>query len=126
MKNIKTAVQKPREVALYAHMSSDDWYTVFEVTYSNRDEHYTPLQTGQRRELPMEGYVRVSAPLEVKFTAIDEDMVIQKAVESLNAEERKAIEDLNAKIASIRERKNQLLALGHQPVGIVTSGLVSK
>jgi hypothetical protein len=112
--DIKTGVERSREIALYAQLSAHTWFCVFEVTYSDYDEHRTKLPDGERRERPMEGFVRVSEPIRVEFTAINDDAIVQNAVESLDAEERKAIEDLNAKIASIRERKAQLLTLTHQ------------
>jgi hypothetical protein len=109
--DIKGEVAKRRAVALYARMDAHVYYTVFELHYSNHDEHFTPLPDGQRREISFEGYVRITEPVELKFTAIDDDSIVQ----SLNEEERKAIEKLNATIAGIRERRNQLLALTHQP-----------
>lgn len=112
--DIKGAIAKPRKVALYAQMSEHAWFAIFEVTYSDYDEHHTKLPDGERRERPMEGFVRISEPVTLKFTAIDDDAIVQKAVESLDAEERNAIEELNKKIAGIRERKSQLLALTHQ------------
>lgn len=137
MKDINKEVARPRKLALYMRMNEHAWYTVWEVQYTDRDEHYTKLPEGEWREQPMEGYVRITEPMTVNFTAIGSEEIVQRAVESLNAEERAAIEDLNKKIASIRDRKNQLLALTHQTaeceheweytdadpsVGIVTSG----
>lgn len=114
MKNIKEIVAKPRKIALYASMDMSDYYCALEVTYVDYDEHYTPLPNGQFREYPKASYVRVTEPVEITFTAISNDEVVAKAVESLNEEERKAIEELNTKIAGIREKRNQLLALTHQ------------
>jgi len=113
MKDFKELLVKPRKVALYASFDIDT-ALVLEINYSRYDEHYSLLPEGQMREKPIQGCVRISEPMEVTFQGIDNDEVIQKAVESLDAEERKAIEDLNAKIADIRERKSQLLALTHE------------
>lgn len=112
--DIKGAVEKPREVALYVRMSEHVWFAVFEVSYSDYDEHHYKLPDGERRERPMEGYARVSEIVKIDFAAIADDAIVQKAVESLDEEERKAISELNQKIASIRERKSQLLTLTHQ------------
>ncbi len=114
MKDIKDIAAKPRKVALYASMDMSDYYYVADVMYVDYDEHFTPLPAGQLREYPKLNCVRITEPVEVTFTAISNDEVVAKAVESLNEEERKAIEELNAKIAAIREKKSQLLALTHQ------------
>lgn len=113
--DIKGEVAKPRKIALYARMNDHVWFTIFEMQYVTHDEHYAPLPVGQHREVSFEGYVRITEPVDLKLTAIDDDSIVQKAVESLNEEERKAIEELNKKIVGIRERKNQLLSLTHQP-----------
>jgi len=117
MKDVRQIVAKPRKVALYASMDMSDYYPVFEVTYVDYDEHYTPLEKGELREYPKERYVRISEPVEIQFTAVDNDEIVAKAVESLNESERKAIEELNATIAAFREKKSQLLALTHQVEG---------
>jgi len=118
MKNVRDIVSKPRKVALYASMVISDHYPVLEVSYVDYDEHYTPLENGQLREYPKTGYVRISEPVEVEFAAIDKDEIVAKAFESLNEEERNAIEELNTKIAVIREKKAQLLVLTHQVEGV--------
>jgi hypothetical protein len=110
MKDMKAAVAKPRWVALYARMDSD-WYTVWEVEYSDRDEHYQLLPDGQLREVPVKGYVRITEPVAVEFRAIDNDEVVARAVESLNESERALLSEMSKKLAEIRERKSQLLAL---------------
>lgn len=114
MKDFKDAIAQPREVALYANLSCDNWFTVFEVHYNDRDEHGQLLPNGQRREQPWEGRVRISEPVKIQFAAISNDTIVRNAVESLNEEERKVIAELNNKLADIRDRKNQLLALTHQ------------
>jgi hypothetical protein len=114
MKDFKEAIAKPRKLALYAHMAIDGHYTVWEVRHVSYDEHYMPLPDGQTREAPIQNYVRITEPVDVEFEAIDNDEMVRNAVEALNDEERKAINELNKTIASIRERRNQLLALTHQ------------
>ena len=118
MKDVRDIVAKPRKDALYASMGMSDYYPVMEVLYVDYDENCAPLPLGTFREYPKTGYVRISEPVEVQFTAIDNDEMVAKAVESLNEEERKAIEELNNKIATIREKKSQLLALTHQVEGV--------
>lgn len=115
MKKFQEAIAEPREVALYANLTMDDCVFVREVRYCTYDEHYMPLQDGERRELPYEGYVRITQPIVVTFNPVDSNMIVRNAVESLSEQERKTVEELNTKLAQIRERKNQLLALTHQP-----------
>jgi hypothetical protein len=117
MKDVRDQVAKKRKVALYASMDMGDYYPVLEVSYVDYDEHLNPLPAGQLREYPKQGYVRISEPIELSFSPISNDEIVAKAVESLNEEERKAIDELNRKIAAIREKKSQLLALTHQVEG---------
>jgi hypothetical protein len=112
--DIKAAVTTPRKVALYACLEIPDYYAVLEVRYVNHDERFNTLPNGEVRERPHDRYVRVSEPVEIRFTAISDDVMVQNAIAALNEEERKAIAELNAKVADIRERKAQLLALTHQ------------
>lgn len=114
MSDIKAVVEKPRTLAVYSSMTLNDFYMVSEVWYTDYDEHYDRLPDGQKREKPMEGYVRISEPVEVHFAAINQDEIVARAVESLNAEERKVIDELNQKLAQIREKRSQLLALTHE------------
>lgn len=111
----KNAFSKSWLVALYANMEMTDYFSVFEVTYSSYDEHYHPLPAGEKREYTRAGYVRISEPVEVDFVATNNDEVIQRAVASLDAQELEAVQDLNKKVAKIRERKQQLLAISFQP-----------
>lgn len=115
MKDFKDEIAKTRLVALYASMDLTGYFSVYEVTYKNYDEHYNTLPAGEKRENLRTSYVRISEPIEVAFTSVSSDEVIQKAVATLDAEERQAIEELNKKVASIRERKSQLLAITFQP-----------
>jgi hypothetical protein len=119
VKDTKQIVAKPRKIALYASMDMSDYYPVLEVLYVDYDENFCPLPAGEQREYPKPGYVRISEPFEIQFTPIANDEIVAKAVESLKEEERKAIQELNTKIAGIREKMNQLLALTHQVGGDV-------
>jgi flagellar basal body-associated protein FliL len=115
MKDFNHALAKTRFVALYANMATEGWFTVFEVTYVNYDEHFQPLTDGQKREKPWEGYVRISEPVKVDFAATDDDTVVRNAVASLDEQERKLRAELGEKLAQLQDRRNQLLALTHSP-----------
>jgi len=115
MKDVREIIEKPREVALYSCLDTGGSYLVLQVSYSAYDEHYAPLPEGERREVPCSGFVRVSEPIQLTFKAITNDEMVARAVESLNEQERKTINELNEKLASIREKRSQLLALTHQP-----------
>lgn len=112
--DIKIALAQPRTVALYMSISDSNYLTVMDIHYVNYGEDYQPLPEGQRREIPSSHYVRITEPVEIRFTAISDDAVVQNAIASLNEEERKAIAELNQKVTAIRERKAQLLALTYQ------------
>lgn len=114
MKDFQEELSKQREVALYACLTVNNFCAVYQVKYSLLDAHYQPLPNGQRREIPLDGWVRISEPVVVEFRGIDDDAVVRNAVESLNEQERKIVEELHDKLARIRERKYQLLALTHQ------------
>jgi hypothetical protein len=115
MKDLHEQIARTRKVALFASLTIPDFYMLWEVHYSNVDKHYDALPNGETREVPHEGYVRVSEPIDLHFTAVSDDAVVQNAVASLDEAERKAIAELNAKIASIRSQKAQILALTYQP-----------
>lgn len=115
MKNLKETILKTRSVALYASLTIDDFVCVWEMRYNDYDEHYQPLPTGERREVPHAGYVRISEPMELKFAPIDKDEIVRNAVSSIDEEERKLRSELHGKIAQLQERRNQLLALTYQP-----------
>ena len=115
MKDFKENIAKRRQIALYANLTIDDYVAVWEVRYSDVDEHYERLPNGEVREQSVNGWVRISAPIEVNFTSVDNDTIIRNAVLSLDQEERKVREELNRKITEIQERKQQLLALAYQP-----------
>jgi len=114
MKDLGEQIKRPRKIALFRSLDSD-WIMIDEVRQSTLDENYRPLPEGQTREATYKGYVRISEPVDIAFTPLADDSIIQGAVAALNAAEREAINELNAKIAAIREKKAQLLALTHQP-----------
>jgi len=114
VKDFKADLAKQRSVALYANLTMD-FVTINEVRLVDYDAQYKPLHEGERRELPWTSYVRISEPVEVAFAPISNDEMIQQAVSALDTEERGVIEELNTKLASIRERKQQLLAITFQP-----------
>lgn len=114
MKDFKPTIAKPRVIALHACLTIDDYVSVFEVHTVGYDETFAPLPEGQTRERALPGWVRISEPVEIKFTAVDNDSIVRHAVESLNEEERKIVDEMNKKLADIRGRKNQLLSLTHE------------
>lgn len=59
------------------------------------------------------GDVRISEPLSICFVALSTDEAIQTAVATLDAAEKKAFAECNAKVAEIRAQKANLLALTH-------------
>lgn len=115
MKDLKEQIDRPRKIALYLYMgTSNPWITVNEVRYVDRDEHWNKLPDGELREETSADMARISEPAEIKFKAVDSDAQVQNAVAALDAAERAVIAELNQKIAEIRGRKAQLLALTHQ------------
>lgn len=114
MKDFREVAETPYEIAVYAPMDTGLGVLILNVPRSTFDEHGIPLREGQMRERPYTGLVRISEPQTIKFKAVANDEIAGHAVEALNAEERKLIEELNQKIAAIREKKAQLFALGHE------------
>jgi hypothetical protein len=108
------ALSKERKIALYARLGEHSWFAVFEVGYVKHDEHYQPLPEGQLREVPTQGYARISEPISVNFEASDKETMVRNAIESLNAEELKIRNEMEERLAKLREQKNQLLALTHE------------
>jgi hypothetical protein len=115
MNDLKEQIARPRKVALYASLTITEFYMLWEVHYTDVDERYDRLPDGQKREVPHDGYVRVSEPIDLNFKAVSSDEVVRNAVASLDEQERQAIADLNTKLAAIRGQKAQILALTHQP-----------
>jgi hypothetical protein len=113
MKNMQEEISRSRKVALFKSLDSD-YYMIDEFRLTSFDENYRPLPNGEERERIIKGYVRISEPIEVSFSSMASDSIIQKAVESLDALEADARRELNEKIAAIREQKSQLLALTYQ------------
>lgn len=114
MKDFKELIARPRMIALYASLIIDGFIAIFEILYSNIDEHYDPLPEGERREYTRVDYVRISEPFEVTFSAVDNDSIVRNAVASLDEEERKLRSELGRKLAALQDRKNQLLSLTHE------------
>jgi hypothetical protein len=117
MKDLKEDIQKARKIALYLYSrgtNTSPWYSVAEVHFSQYGANYERLPDGQEREEPRDGFTRVSDIIDVTFTPLNSEDVIQQAVASLDEEERKTMAELNQKLAEIRGRKAQLLALTHQ------------
>lgn len=114
MKDIKEAVAKPRKVALYAATDIDDYCTVMPVNLVSYDEHYASLPEGQEREKSYDKFVRISEIVELRFSPLTDEGIIQKAIESIDETERRLREELNKKIAELRQQKAQLLALTHE------------
>lgn len=116
MKDFKEEIAKPRKIALYANMEGG-YCLVDEVRFVRHDEHFRPLPNGQQRERVMDGYVRITEPVEINLAAIGNDEIVAKAVESLTETERKIMVEMEEKLMKIREQKKQLLALTYQPAG---------
>lgn len=114
MKSFKEKLAKPCRIAMYSSLDSDFCY-VTNVTFTKFDEHFDVLPDGAEREKPMKGFVRISEIVEVELRPVSDDTAVANAMQSLDQAEREAIQELNAKIASIREQKSQLLALTHNP-----------
>jgi hypothetical protein len=70
------------------------------------------------KESMISGYVRISEPVQMRFQPLSQEEVLQSAVAAFDAEERKAREECNKRVAQIRERKAQLLALTYQPASV--------
>lgn len=114
MKDFKEQIVRPRKVALYAALDISNFYMVWEVHYSDHDEHWTKLPEGQLREESHKGYVRITEPVDLHFSPISDDTIVQNAVRSLDDAEREVLREMNTKIAALREQKKQLLAITHQ------------
>jgi hypothetical protein len=114
MKNFKEEMGKPTKVAFYVD-SKFGFTHVAAVRYETHDKHWNPLPEGELREVPLSGSVRISEPVEVTFRPIDDKAIVRNAVEAIDEEERKLYAELNRKLADLKERKNQLLALTYQP-----------
>jgi hypothetical protein len=72
------------------------------------------LPDGATREYVCTGYVRVSEPIDVTWTGIDDDSMIQNAVTSLDEEILKIRNETAKRIDEIEQRRSQFLALVHQ------------
>lgn len=113
MKDFKATIAKPRKIALYTHLEIDDFVCVQEVRYADYDKHFTPLPIGERREMSMEGWARISKPVDATFTSVESDEIVRNAVAAIDEQEQKLRSELGVKLAQLQDRRNQLLALTH-------------
>lgn len=103
MSTEKNPLDQPYAIALYKAMKYG---------------HVSPQRFYGEHDAQYRGdYVRISEPVEVHFQALQSDEVIRNAVAACDAAEQRAYQELNEKLAEIREQKKQLLALTHQPEG---------
>lgn len=113
--DLQEEIAKPRSVALYMSLSGGGYVYMSEVHYVRHNEHWEPLPEGEHREQPHDNAVRITEPVELQLAAIGQKEMVKNAVDSLNEQERKVYREMNAKLAEIKEQRNQLLALTHQP-----------
>lgn len=100
--NKKNPLDQPYAIALYKSMQCG--YVSAYTYLGERDAEY---RSGDS--------VRISEPVEIKFTALKNDEVIRNAVAACDAAEQAAYRELNEKLARIKEQRQQFLALTHQP-----------
>ena len=62
-----------------------------------------------------EDYVRVSEPIDVRFVALPDDVILKSRVNALDKEIAKTRAELNRRIEDLTDQKNRLLAITHQP-----------
>lgn len=58
--------------------------------------------------------VRISEPVEVQFTKLEDKEAIANAISMLDAKEKKILADSYVEVEKIRQQKQSLLALTHQ------------
>lgn len=61
------------------------------------------------------GDVRISEPMELTFTRLNDEAVVASALETLSAMEQGARKELADKLVAIGMQRSQLLSLTHQP-----------
>ena len=61
-----------------------------------------------------DSHVRISEPVEVRFTKLQNSEAIQEAVAALDAREKSIVEEFGQALAKLREQKASLLALTHE------------
>ena len=93
--------EQPYQVALYRHTQCG-WYTIFQYQ-GDRDHEYHS------------GYVRQSAPVDVRFNALESEAAVRTAVASLEAAEQQLVDQFRQNLQQLRAQKANLLALTHQP-----------
>jgi len=92
-----TPFDKPRRIALYQYVTGVDYVFISEHFGDNDTTHHSA------------GVVRISEPVEVSFTPIANPDSMSHALE---AEERRLMEDTESKLNRIREKREQLKAVG--------------
>lgn len=102
MSTKENPLDQPYPLALYRSMKYGSAITL--QFFGEKDTHY---HGGDM--------VRISEPVEVRFSALQNEEVIRNAIAACDTAEREARLDLEKRLAEIREQKNQLLALTHQP-----------
>jgi hypothetical protein len=59
-------------------------------------------------------YVRATEPLEVTFTPLSDEVIVEGRVKSLDAEIEKTRAEMSLKINDLKDQKQRLLAITHQ------------
>lgn len=114
-KKMAREAAKPHRIAVYAHLTREDHFSVFEVQYETHDEHWNKLPEGEQRECTRSDFVRISEITTVVCLPIDEDTITQNAVASLDQTADRIRTDMFEQLGEIANRKKQLLAITYQP-----------
>jgi hypothetical protein len=61
-------------------------------------------------------YVRVTEPVEVTFTPLPDEVVLEGRVKAIDNEITKTRAELTQRINDLTDQKNRLLAITHEPV----------
>lgn len=112
---IDQAIQKRIRVALYIS-NSGGYCCVNEIRYTSEDENGDLLPDDGEREEPPLMYTRISEPIEITFSRIPNEEIIQGVVKSLAQEEMEARRRLNSALRDINERRADLLSLSHESI----------
>ena len=59
-------------------------------------------------------YIRASEPLEITFTALPDEVVLEGRVKSIDAEIQKVRAEFTVRIDDLKDQKNRLLAITHE------------
>lgn len=114
-KKMAAEAAKPHQIAVYAHLTREDHFSVFEVQYETHDDQWNKLPPGEERECTRSDFVRISEVTSVVCRPIDEDTITQNAVKSLDSTADAIRTDMLQQLAEISNRKKQLLAITYQP-----------